>query len=136
MLKLTKTIRILVVDDNRDAATSLSYLLTEAGFEVQTSFDGPSALEVARRFTPDACVLDINMPGMSGYELAARLRDLLPEHRPVLATLTALGDYDHLDRAVEAGFDLHFTKPADPNELADRLRECVQEMAARTSQCE
>jgi two-component system, OmpR family, response regulator len=97
------------------------------------SFDGPSALDVAGRFRPDACVLDINMPGMHGYELARRLRNPLPDRLPILATVTANGDdYEHLDRATEAGFDLHFTKPANPVEVADQLRDCVLKCESAT----
>jgi CheY-like chemotaxis protein len=118
--------RVLVVDDNEDAATSLSFLLTTAGYQVQTCFDGPSALAVAETFDPDVCILDINMPGMDGYELAQRLRAAHPEHPPVLATVTAYGDRLHLERATDAGFDLHFTKPADPGEVVEQLAESVR----------
>ena len=121
--------RVLVVDDNQDAATSLGELLAAAGFEVEVSFDGTSALAAAERFAPDACVLDINMPGMDGYELAQRLRARFPEHPPVFATVTAYGDYAHLERAVDAGFDLHFTKPADPREVAEQLGQLVRDDA-------
>jgi two-component system, OmpR family, response regulator len=113
--------RILIVDDNADAATTLAFLLTAAGFETETAFDGETALEVAARFRPTACVLDINMPGMNGYQLAAGLRRVLADAPPVLATVTAYSDYDHLERAADAGFDLHFTKPASPTEIADEL---------------
>lgn len=113
--------RVLIVDDNQDAAISLAIVLGAVGFDVETSFDGQTALKAAQRFKPDACVLDINMPGMDGYELARRLRGNTPAAPPVLATVTAYSDYAHLDRAVEAGFDLHFTKPADPIEVAEQL---------------
>jgi CheY-like chemotaxis protein len=116
--------RVLVVDDNADAATTLGVLLTAAGYQVQTSFNGADALAAAERFAPDACVLDIDMPGMDGYELARRLR--AGGRRPVLATVTALADHDHLTRAADAGFDLHFTKPADPTEVAEQLAETVR----------
>jgi CheY-like chemotaxis protein len=117
--------RVLVVDDNKDAAETLGVLLEAAGYEVQTCFDPEAALAAADRFGPDACVLDINMPGMDGYELARKLREKDPEHPPVLATVTAYEDYSHLTRAADAGFDLHFTKPADPAELLDQLGDCV-----------
>ncbi len=117
--------RVLVVDDNQDAATSLAFLLGAAGYEVETSFDGNAALQTAARFAPDACVLDITMAGMDGYELARRLRALAPDHPPVLATVTAYSDHAHLDRAADAGFDLHFTKPADPHAVAEQLRDCL-----------
>lgn len=121
-----KKVRVLVVDDNEDAATSLAAVLATAGYAVEACFDGPSALSAAERFGPDACILDINMPGMDGYELARRLRGALRGHPPVLATVTAYSDDAHLDRAAEAGFDLHFTKPADTTEMAEQLSECVR----------
>jgi CheY-like chemotaxis protein len=118
--------RVLVVDDNEDAATTLGTLLDAAGYQVETCFDGPSALAAVDRFEPDACVLDINMPGMDGYELARRLREKTGDHPPVLATVTAYEDYGHLTKAADAGFDLHFTKPADPTEVLDQLGDCVR----------
>jgi len=118
--------KVLVVDDNQDAATSLSFLLAAAGYEVETCFDGPSAIAAADRFAPDACVLDISMPGMDGYEVARRIQERSADHPPVLATVTGFGDDGHLDRAAAAGFDLHFTKPADPNAVAEQLAECMQ----------
>jgi two-component system OmpR family response regulator len=65
------------------------------------------------------------MPGMNGYDLARRLREMTPDHPPVLATVTAYSDGRHLDRAADAGFDLHFTKPADPVEVIDQLDDCM-----------
>jgi len=120
--------RVLVVDDNMDAALTLGAILELAGYQVETYFDGASALAAADRFNPDVCVLDINMPGMDGYELADRLRRRDPGHRPVLATVTAYAGYAHLTRAAESGFDLHFTKPADPRDVADQIAECVRKL--------
>jgi two-component system OmpR family response regulator len=122
---LQKPARVLVVDDNCDAATALGRLLSAAGYQVETSFDGESALQAAERFSPDACVIDINLPGMDGYELARRLRNQARGRRPVLATVTGFSDTAHLDRAVEAGFALHFTKPANPAEVIEQLGDCV-----------
>jgi two-component system, OmpR family, response regulator len=124
--KLDHPPRVLVVDDNEDAATTLGVLLESAGYEVQTCFDGQTALAEADRFAPDACVLDINMPGMDGYELARRLREKAGQRPPVLATVTAYEDYSHLIKAADAGFDLHFTKPADPLEVLEQLGGCVR----------
>jgi CheY-like chemotaxis protein len=120
----------LVVDDNSDAADSMSQVLSLAGFAVETCYDGPTALALAGKVRPDACVLDINMPGMTGYELARRLRELFPDRPPVFATITAYGDYGHLERAADAGFDLQFTKPADLTEVARQLEECIRGRAA------
>jgi two-component system OmpR family response regulator len=117
--------RVLVVDDNQDAATTMSELLAAAGFDVRTCFDGPSALAATDKFRPDACVLDINMPGMTGYDLAQQLRQRFPDRPPLFATMTAYGDHAHLERAVDAGFDLQFTKPADPGEVIEQLRDGI-----------
>lgn len=114
--------RILIVDDNCDAAITLAQLLTTTGFRTATAFDGASALSVAAWFRPTACVLDINMPGMDGYVLARRLRELLTDAPLLLVAVTAHSDIQHLDRATDAGFDLHFTKPADPAEIVRELR--------------
>ena len=108
--------RVLCVDDNRDVAESLAMLLGLVGFDARACFDGPAALAEAAAFCPHAGVLDINMPGMSGYELARRLRKLLGPKLFLLA-VTAVGDVDSERRAAEAGFNLRLTKPADPNQL-------------------
>lgn len=118
--------RVLVVDDNQDAANSMSFLLSRAGFDVETCYDGPAALAAAAHSRPDACVLDINMPGMNGYDLARQLRDLSPGRPPVFATMTAYEDYGHLEKAADAGFDLQFTKPADPGEVARELEDHIR----------
>lgn len=121
-----KKYRVLVVDDNRDSAESMAELLTLSGFEVRACFDGPNALTVSEKFRPDACLLDINMPGMNGYQLAKRLRERFADCPPVFATMTAYGDYAHLEAAVDAGFDLQFTKPVDSYELVEQLGESVR----------
>ena len=121
-----KKYRVLVVDDNRDSADSMGEFLTISGFEVAVCFDGPSALTACERFRPDACLLDINMPGMDGYELARLLRERFADHPPVFATMTAYGDYAHLERAVDAGFDLQFTKPVDTHEVVEQLEGSVR----------
>ena len=121
-----KPTRVLVVDDNRDAAASMAELLAAAGFEVETCFDGPSAVAAAGTFAPEACLLDINMPVMDGYDLARRLRERFADRPPVFATMTAYEDYSHLERAADAGFDLQFTKPVDPAAIAAELDEAVR----------
>lgn len=128
--------RVLVVDDNRDAANSLAFLLREAGFQVETAFNGLTALDIAARFKPEACILDITMPGMNGYELARRLRDHSSDRPPVLATVTAYSDFTHLDKAADVGFDLHFTKPADADDVAEQLNEILSRKSAHARQSE
>src|SRR5205823_1000103 len=80
--------RVLVVDDNVDAADSLALLLRLAGQEVRVAYDGPTAVLIARAFRPQVALLDIGMPGMDGYELARRLREQPDTARPVLVALT------------------------------------------------
>jgi CheY-like chemotaxis protein len=113
------TCRVLCVDDNRDAASSLAYLLEVVGYDTRACFDGPSALTAAAEFRPHVCLLDINMPEMDGYELARRLRGLLD--RPLLMAVTAVTGAEFEQRATEAGFDRWFAKPADPMELIAAL---------------
>ena len=105
--------RIVVVDDNRDAANSLGMLLKMMGAEIQTATDGPAALDAIQSFHPDVVLLDIGMPGMDGYEVARRAR-LLPEGRNFkLIALTGWGQEEDRRRTREAGFDHHLVKPVD-----------------------
>jgi PAS domain S-box-containing protein len=109
--------RVLVVDDNRDAADSLAMMLELTGHEVATANDGETALAEAERFLPDAVLLDIGMPGMNGYEVAQRLRQTEHGRRAFIVALTGWGQEDDKRRAVDAGFDHHLTKPVDPAAL-------------------
>jgi PAS domain S-box-containing protein len=107
--------RVLIVDDNRDAADSLSALLGLLGADVRVARDGPDALEAVKLFDPSVVLLDIGMPGMNGYEVARRIRGDTPPaaRRPTIVALTGWGQPDDLRRAKEAGFDHHLIKPAD-----------------------
>jgi signal transduction histidine kinase/CheY-like chemotaxis protein len=104
--------RILVVDDNEDAATSLSLLLTLAGNEVRTGHDGLAAVEMAAAFRPTVILLDIGMPRLNGYEAARRIREQQGEE-VVLIALTGWGQDEDRRQAQEAGFDHHLVKPLD-----------------------
>jgi signal transduction histidine kinase/DNA-binding response OmpR family regulator len=115
------TRRVLVVDDNRDAAESLALLLGVAGHATRVSHDGPSALTTAAEFQPDAVLLDIGLPGMDGYEVARRLRAAPTTRRALLVALTGYGQIEDQRRAREAGFDHHLVKPADLEALAALL---------------
>jgi PAS domain S-box-containing protein len=110
-------LRVLVVDDNTDAADSLALMLRLNGHEVETANDGPAALQAAPRFGPDVVLLDIGMPGMNGYEVAVRLRDQVAGQRALLVALTGWGQDDDRRRAMDAGFDHHLTKPVDLGHL-------------------
>jgi signal transduction histidine kinase/DNA-binding response OmpR family regulator len=109
--------RILVVDDNVDAAESIAVLLRLEGHEVKTVTDGHQALACSRVFAPSAVVLDIGLPGMSGYEVARRLRDMPETRRALFIALTGYGQREDRVLASEAGFHHHFIKPADPRAI-------------------
>jgi signal transduction histidine kinase len=105
--------RILVVDDNRDAAQSLAAMLRLSGGEVETAHDGVQALRVAERFRPSLVLLDIGMPGMSGFEVARKIRARPWGASVRLVAQTGWGQDEDRQRAREAGFDVHLTKPVD-----------------------
>lgn len=109
--------RILVTDDNVDAALTLASLLGMLGHEVRTAHDGAEAIEAAAAFRPDVIFLDIGMPRMDGYEACRRIRALGQAPAPVIVALTGWGQAEDKRKAQEAGFDHHFTKPVDPARL-------------------
>lgn len=109
--------RVLVVDDNADAADSLAALLQLLGHRVRVAHSGAEALQTVGSFHPDVGVLDIGLPGMTGYELAGRLRADLAGDPLTLIALTGYGQAEDRVRARDAGFDHHLTKPADPAAL-------------------
>jgi len=127
--KPENTQRVLVVDDNCDAAESLGMLLEMENCKVSVAFDGKRALEVLDAFKPDIALLDIGMPTMDGYELARRIRALPGGRGLVLVALTGWGQADDKKRAAEAGFDEHLTKPVDP-ELLSRVLHLRRSAAA------
>ena len=104
--------RVLVVDDNEDAANSLATLLEVMGYEVKTAYDGPEAIEAADAFMPAVALLDIGLPRLSGYDIARHVRERRGRE-VLLVAITGWGQEDDRRRAREAGFDHHFTKPAD-----------------------
>ena len=116
-------LRVLVVDDNHDAADSTAELLTICGASVTVRYDGEGALDAVRESPPDAVVLDLTMPGLDGCEVARGIRRTCGPGGPLLVALTALGDDTARGRTAAAGFNLHFTKPVDPAELLRVLGE-------------
>lgn len=110
--------RILIADDNRDAAESLALLLEIAGHEVRVAHLGRAAVSLARAFRPDTALLDIGMPDLSGYEVAQELRREPWGAGVPLIAVTGWGQDEDRRRALEAGFDHHLTKPVDPDRLA------------------
>ncbi|MCI0461163.1 MAG: response regulator [Gemmataceae bacterium] len=109
--------RVLVVDDNRDAAASLAMLLELEGHEVYLAHDGPAALTAARTHRPEVILLDIGLPGMDGYEVARHLRVMEGMQEALLVAMTGYGQEEDRCRALHAGFDQHLTKPVDPAEV-------------------
>ncbi|MGC4002794.1 MAG: response regulator [Pirellulales bacterium] len=106
-----------MVDDNVDAAQTITGLLKSWGHDVLTVYNGPAALAAAADFDPDIVLLDIGLPGMSGYDVAQRLRAASTTPRPIIAALTGYGQESDRARSFAAGFDHHITKPADPTLL-------------------
>jgi CheY-like chemotaxis protein len=113
--------RVLVVDDNRDAAESMSMLLEMWGHEVVYAYDGPSALETAREWQPEAVFLDIGLPGMDGYQVAERLRELPRGKDAILIAITGYGQDDDRRRSRQAGIDHHLVKPVAPDALRNLI---------------
>jgi CheY-like chemotaxis protein/two-component sensor histidine kinase len=113
--------KVLVIDDNRDGADSLAEVLRVLGYEVRVAYDGAEGLAEAARFRPDAVVCDIGMPGLSGLEVARRLRADPALRAARLVAATGWGQDDDRRRSREAGFDRHLTKPIDPADLHQAL---------------
>lgn len=111
--------RILLVDDNVDAATTLAMVLESAGYDVRIAHDGPTAADIARQFDPAAAILDIGLPGMDGYELAGVLRRSSESIH--LIALTGYGQPTDRRKAMRAGFAAHFVKPVDLEALCLEL---------------
>jgi len=105
------------VDDNEDSAECLALLLRAQGHQVRTAHDGLEAVRAAIGFEPDAVLLDIGLPRLNGYEVAARIRALPFGSRVLLIALTGWGQDADRDRATDAGFDVHLVKPADQRTL-------------------
>jgi CheY-like chemotaxis protein len=109
--------RVLVADDNTDAADSLAQLLRDRGHEVAVAYDGVAAVHRAEAFRPEVAVLDLGMPGLTGHEVARRLRQRADLGRVRLVALTGWGQEEDRRVSLAAGFDLHLVKPLDPADL-------------------
>jgi len=114
-------LRVLVVDDNVDAAQMLATLLEMNGYEVDIEYDGQGALASAVQAPPDVALLDIGLPDIDGHELARRLRAMPETTQAVLVALTGYGQVEDQQRAYKAGFDHHMAKPADLAKLLELL---------------
>ncbi len=118
--------RILVVDDNDDAATMLKFAFEELGYAVEIANDGPSALRIAKSFRPDVALLDIGLPVMDGYELAGRLLEQRDPARALhLVAVTGYGQEADLRKSAKAGFEDHLVKPVDLRKLERVVKQLV-----------
>jgi CheY-like chemotaxis protein len=116
-----RPLRVLVVDDNVDAAATLASLLETEGHQVRRAHDGPGALAAADAFLPDAVVLDLGLPGMDGYEVARRLRSKTEDRKPLLVAVSGYGRDEDRRRSRQAGFDHHLIKPTELSALRSAL---------------
>ena len=126
-VKSSSKLRLLVVDDNEDAAESLAMLLRLQGHEVRVAHDGVTALGVAVDFLPALIFLDIGMPGMDGYEVARRLRTMPALQSTVLTALTGWGQAEDRRRSADAGFDHHLVKPPELKAVEALLADLSQQ---------
>jgi CheY-like chemotaxis protein len=118
-----KPLRLLVVDDNQDAAQTLALFLTSAGHHAHVEHTPQAAIDYVAMAAPDACLLDIGLPGMDGNELARHLRTLPQTAHAVLIAITGYGrDFDR-ETSMRAGFDFYFVKPIDTGKLETLLSE-------------
>jgi PAS domain S-box-containing protein len=117
-------LKILVVDDNRDAADSCALLMELSGHHIQTAYTGRRALELAETFGPHALLLDIGLPDLNGYQVAAKIREAPWGRGMYLIAVTGWGQEDDRRRAIEAGFDHHLTKPI----AADTVESLLQSL--------
>jgi CheY-like chemotaxis protein len=121
----TSTQRILVVDDNNEAADISAELLELHGYRTAVAYSGMTGLEAVRTFGPDAVLLDLGMPGMDGYQVAAALRALPDFDHVALIAFTAWGDVVTRQRVIDTGFDAHVIKPATLDRILAAVREAL-----------
>jgi CheY-like chemotaxis protein len=114
--------RVLVVEDHRDAANMLELFLTMCGHDVRVAYTGTSGVEVAKKWTPDVILCDIGLPGLDGYEVARQLRSHPETAGARIVAVTGYGSPEDRRKSLEAGFDAHLTKPADPVVLQKLLQ--------------
>jgi DNA-binding response OmpR family regulator len=119
--RAARVLRIIVADDNRDAAVSLAVVLRDEGHEVLEVYRGDAVLELARRFGPDVLILDIGMPGLTGFEIAHRLRREQGPACPLLIAVTAWTQPSARAMGRLSGFNHYLTKPCSTDELLEIL---------------
>jgi two-component system CheB/CheR fusion protein len=115
------SLRILVVDDDVDSAETQRMLLSIWGYQARSAHSGPEALESVGEFRPDVVLLDLEMPGLDGYHVAERLREMPDLSDAVLVAVTGHGREDDRRHAMQVGFAHHLVKPVEPDELGALL---------------
>ena len=123
-------LRILVADDERDQVATLALLLIDEGHEVREVYRGSEVLRMVRDFDPDVALIDIGMPGMTGYDVAREIRQLFGDGRPLLIAITGWKQSSDRILAKLAGFDHHLAKPFDPNGLLALIEPLAQKGGA------
>ena len=116
-----RRLRIALADDDRDGAHTLAALLEQEGHEVVEIYRGDAVLDIVKRYQPDAVLLDIGMPGLTGFEVARRLQEELRQHRPLLIAVTAWTQSAAKEMARLVGFDHYLTKPYSTDDLLNLL---------------
>lgn len=125
--RMLEGVRVAVIDDSHDAADVLGMLLEEEGAVVRVAYDGTSGLLAVQEFKPEVVLLDIGLPDMDGYEACRRLRAAFGRGISIVA-LTGWGHDSDKQRAFDAGFDAHLTKPVEPQQLAETIRALKKKM--------
>jgi CheY-like chemotaxis protein len=127
---LRRARRILVVDDNQDAADSLTLVLKHLGYQVRQAYDALSALDIAKHFEPQVVLLDIRLPDMDGYALAGELRRQKATAQAVLIAVSGYGQDEDRARSASAGIDHHLVKPVE----IERLQRLLEEVGAKAAE--
>jgi len=125
-----RRLRILVADDERDQVMTLALLLADEGHEVREVYRGSEVLRMVRDFDPDVALIDIGMPGMTGYDAAREIRQVLGGTRPLLVAVTGWKQSSDRILAKLAGFDHHLAKPFDPQALLALIEPLARNSAA------
>lgn len=120
---IPRSIRVLCVDDNRDLANTVAMLLDFGGFDARTCYDGFDAVVEAIHFKPHVCLIDIMMPGQNGLAVARQIRQHYGSRPPHLIAVTAMGEDEHRQQVLEAGFHQYLIKPVAPDELLAAIAE-------------
>jgi CheY-like chemotaxis protein len=125
-VRLSPRRRILIVDDYEDSVTTMAAVLRSKGYDVATARNGPAALEIATSFCPELVLLDIGLPEIDGYEVTRRLREIPALAGTFITALSGYGTEQDRERAYEAGFNYHLTKPVAPATLFEFLARTLE----------